>query len=106
MKDIDLPFRNKIGQLKEGTVSQKTCIAVFGDVGNGKSSLINALLDSPGIMPTSSFRSCTATVVQAIKSHSENYEADIEFLTKEVRSNTKLKVAFRDICWLFLDFCL
>lgn len=63
----------------------KTVIAVVGDTGSGKSSLMNALLDQLDILPTSGMRACTAVVVEVVNNTTNNkYEADITFLSREV----------------------
>lgn len=63
----------------------KTVIAVVGDTGSGKSSLMNALLDQLDILPTSGMRACTAVVVEVVSNTTNNkYEADITFLSREV----------------------
>lgn len=63
----------------------KTVIAVVGDTGSGKSSLMNALLDQLDILPTSGMRACTAVVVEVVTNTTNNkYEADITFLSREV----------------------
>ena len=63
-------------------------IAVVGDTGAGKSSLMNALLDHVSILPTSGIRACTAVVVEIVNNtKNNNYEAEIEFLLKEVNNN-------------------
>jgi len=68
---------------KESTLPQ-TVIAVVGDTGSGKSSLLNALLDHGNILPTSGMRACTAVVVRVSGNEtSDNYEADVEFLAEK-----------------------
>lgn len=65
----------------------KTVIAVVGDTGSGKSSLMNALLDQLDILPTSGMRACTAVVVEVevvTNTTNNKYEADIMFLSREV----------------------
>ena len=64
-----------------------TVIAVVGDTGAGKSSLMNAVLDHAAILPTSGMRACTAVVVEINNNpHSLYYEADIDFLSEKVRN--------------------
>lgn len=68
---------------KESTLPQ-TVIAVVGDTGSGKSSLLNALLEHGNILPTSGMRACTAVVVRVSSNElSDNYEADVEFLAEK-----------------------
>lgn len=50
-------------------------IAVAGDTGAGKSSIINALLGETNLIPTSSMRACTAAVTQI----SWNYEKGLPY---------------------------
>jgi len=62
-----------------------TVIAVVGDTGAGKSSLMNAVLDHRSVLPTSGMRACTAVVVEVVQNNtSSEFEADIEFLQKKV----------------------
>jgi len=68
---------------KESTLPQ-TVIAVVGDTGSGKSSLLNALLQHGNILPTSGMRACTAVVVRVSSNElSDDYEADVEFLAEK-----------------------
>jgi len=68
---------------KESSLPQ-TVIAVVGDTGSGKSSLLNALLEHGNILPTSGMRACTAVVVRVSSNEtSDNYEADVEFLAEK-----------------------
>jgi len=68
---------------QESTLPQ-TVIAVVGDTGSGKSSLLNALLEHGNILPTSGMRACTAVVVRVSSNESsDNYEADVEFLAEK-----------------------
>jgi tRNA A37 threonylcarbamoyladenosine biosynthesis protein TsaE len=65
-----------------------TVIAVVGDTGSGKSSLLNALLDHAGMLPTSGVRACTAVVVMVSENTSSDlFEADIEFLQEREWTN-------------------
>ena len=59
-------------------------IAVVGDTGSGKSSLLNALLEHGNILPTSGMRACTAVVVRVSNNDlSDTFEADVEFLAEK-----------------------
>ena len=71
----------------------KTVIAVVGGTGEGKSSLMNAVLDHQSVLPTSGIRACTAVVVEVVQNTNKDvYEADIEFLQRKVV----------DVCYLRL----
>ncbi len=60
-------------------------VAVYGDTGSGKSSMLNALLDQPSLVPTAGMgRSCTSVVIRIEENTGQNFEASIEFLTKKV----------------------
>jgi predicted GTPase len=80
-----LNHRKDLEELERKFSLSKTVIAVVGDTGAGKSSLMNAVLDQLDILPTSGMRACTAVVAEVI-SNTENqkYEADITFLSQEV----------------------
>ena len=68
---------------KESTLPQ-TVIAVVGDTGSGKSSLLNALLEHGNVLPTSGMRACTAVVVRVFSNESSDaFEADVEFLAEK-----------------------
>ncbi|XP_053395729.1 nuclear GTPase SLIP-GC-like [Mercenaria mercenaria] len=58
-------------------------IAVIGNTGEGKSSLMNALLDKRDVLPTSGMKACTATVVEVVNNTTDLYEAEIEFLKEK-----------------------
>ncbi|KAJ3054606.1 hypothetical protein HK097_001334 [Rhizophlyctis rosea] len=57
----------RIRQLESIKTSARTVVAVVGNTGGGKSSVINALLDHENLVPT----------------NNDDYEADIEFLTRD-----------------------
>ena len=68
---------------KESSLPQ-TVIAVVGDTGSGKSSLLNSLLEHGNILPTSGMRACTAVVVRISSNESsDSYDADVEFLAEK-----------------------
>ncbi|XP_072911239.1 uncharacterized protein [Hemitrygon akajei] len=77
-------WREQIKELQEQTVPPLTYVAVVGDTGSGKSSLLNALLDEEGVLPTSAMRACTAVVVEVSHNASSRcFRADIEFFSEE-----------------------
>ncbi|XP_069771224.1 uncharacterized protein [Narcine bancroftii] len=77
-------WKEQIKELEKQTVPPPTYIAVVGDTGSGKSSLLNALLDEEGILPTSAMRACTAVVVEvSLNTKSDHYRADVEFFSEE-----------------------
>lgn len=91
-------WRGSILSLKEQTKEpSKTYIAVVGDTGSGKSSLLNALLDEDAILPTSGMQACTAVVVEIARSSKENkYKAEVEFLSEE-EWNKELVALIKDM---------
>ncbi|KAF7313741.1 hypothetical protein HMN09_00531200 [Mycena chlorophos] len=60
----------------------KTLIAICGGTGAGKSSILNAILDS-NIVPTSGMRACTAVVTEIAFNAKPTIEADISFLSRD-----------------------
>ncbi|KAL1709238.1 hypothetical protein EV121DRAFT_276622 [Schizophyllum commune] len=73
-------WRKEISTLKSQT-SPTTLIAVCGETGAGKSSLLNAILDD-NIVPTSGMRACTAVVTEIAYHNKPVIEADVSFLTE------------------------
>ena len=57
-------------------------IAVRGGTGTGKSSLLNALLDTAHIVLTSGMRACTAVITEIRHPHAQAHEAQVDFLSK------------------------
>ncbi|XP_060079931.1 serine-rich adhesin for platelets-like [Ylistrum balloti] len=77
-------WRNDLLGIEEKMVLPNTTIAVVGDTGSGKSSLMNAVIDQHNTLPTSGMRACTAVVVEVLaNTTSDNYEADIKFLSRK-----------------------
>ena len=67
---------------------QKTTIGVFGKTGDGKSSLINAILGEEGLLPIGAVESCTSVIIQVeAGAERDQYTATIEFISKEVSYN-------------------
>jgi ABC-type glutathione transport system ATPase component len=62
----------------------QTIIGVIGNSGVGKSSLINALLNQPSLVPVSSNHSCTAVVTRISYGDGHcDYSGEIEYFTAE-----------------------
>lgn len=76
--------RNKIKELEK---EKKELVGVFGKSGAGKSSLINAVLEEKDLLPTAQHEACTSVLikVEANMDNSDDYKAEVEFLTKDVR---------------------
>ena len=67
---------------------QKTTIGVFGKTGDGKSSLINAILGEEGLLPIGDVDACTPVIIQVeAGADGDQYTATIEFISKEVSYN-------------------
>lgn len=64
---------------------KKITLGVFGRSGEGKSSLLSAVLGERYLLPSGSSGACTAITTQVEANMSDsNYEAKIEFISKEV----------------------
>ncbi|XP_066288368.1 uncharacterized protein [Branchiostoma lanceolatum] len=86
LKDISRvqAWKKEAAKLGEKMSLPETIIAVVGDTGAGKSSLMNALLDHSSVLPTSGMRACTAVVVEVSNNDkNKNYEAQVEFLSRK-----------------------
>jgi len=74
----------RVSKLEKEASLPQTVIAVVGDTGSGKSSILNAVLEHGNILPTSGHRSCTSVVVRISNNElSDAFEADVEFLAEE-----------------------
>ena len=77
-------YSETVAKMEKESSLPQTVIAVVGDTGSGKSSLLNALLQHGNILPTSGMRACTAVVVRVSGNESsDDYEADVEFLAEK-----------------------
>jgi len=85
----------RVSKLEKEASLPQTVIAVVGDTGSGKSSLLNAVLEHGNILPTSDMRACTSAIVRISNNElSDAFEADVEFLAKKewkAELNTMLK---------------
>ena len=79
--------RDIMADLLKKTI-QKTTIGVFGKTGDGKSSLINAILDEEELLPTGTLDACTSVIIQVeAGAERDQYTATVEFISKEVSYN-------------------
>ncbi|XP_067909618.1 uncharacterized protein [Heterodontus francisci] len=86
-------WKEKIEELQRETVPPLTHVAVIGDTGSGKSSLLNALLDEEAVLPTSAMRACTAVAVEVSHNvQSDSYQAEVEFFSEEEWDNELLSL--------------
>ncbi|KAG9329611.1 hypothetical protein JZ751_003467 [Albula glossodonta] len=76
-------LKNKVLALSKPK-PKKIYIGLFGKTGEGKSSLINAIVNEDYLLPSVSGKACTSVFVQ-VQANTENkkYKADIEFISKE-----------------------
>ena len=79
--------RDKIDEkIKDLENDKKELVGVFGKTGAGKSSLINAVIEDKNLLPSGSICACTSVMIKVeANMQSEKYEAEIEFITKEVK---------------------
>ncbi|XP_046343402.2 nuclear GTPase SLIP-GC-like isoform X2 [Haliotis rufescens] len=77
--------RKDLEKIRQHGDPPEITVAVYGDTGAGKSSLLNALLDQPYLLPTAGMgRACTSVAIKIEENKtSSSFEADIEFLTAE-----------------------
>ncbi|KAJ4420136.1 hypothetical protein N0V82_004583 [Gnomoniopsis sp. IMI 355080] len=65
------------------TTASRTTVAIVGQTGAGKSSLINALLDEEELLPTNGVRACTAVASEIVWNEVDDpqkaYRAEIQF---------------------------
>uniref|UniRef100_A0A8C1AGB9 Nuclear GTPase SLIP-GC-like n=2 Tax=Cyprinus carpio carpio TaxID=630221 RepID=A0A8C1AGB9_CYPCA len=76
---------------------KKATIGIFGKSGEGKSSLLSAILGKKDLLPSGCFGACTAVVTQVEANlNDSNYKAEIELFSQEEWEN-ELKDLFRNI---------
>ncbi len=67
-------------------IDKRELVGVFGQTGAGKSSLINTVIEEKNLLPSGSFKACTSVMIKVEANRlNHKYEADIEFISKEVR---------------------
>ncbi|XP_052816315.1 uncharacterized protein LOC128242920 isoform X2 [Mya arenaria] len=93
-------WRQELADVEKRLTFPKTVIAVVGNTGAGKSSLMNAVLDHRSVLPTSGMRACTAVVVEVVQNTTSNsFEADIEFLQRKEWFD-ELQILLKDLTGL------
>lgn len=86
----------QIDNLKKQAVKTRTIIGVVGNMGAGKSSVINAMFDEERLVPTNCMRACTAVVTEISYNNKEKpYVAQTEFISR-ADWEKELKVLFQD----------
>lgn len=71
--------------------SNKKIIGILGESGQGKSSLLNAILEKRNLLPSGCFGASTAVITQIEANLTDsNYTADIEVIPKEVSLFTSI----------------
>nr|XP_024655991.1 nuclear GTPase SLIP-GC-like isoform X3 [Maylandia zebra] len=85
-------------QIKDLETEKRHLVGVFGRTGAGKSSLINAIINKEGLLPSGSVSACTSVMIKVEATNGSKYEAHIEFITKEDWENEvqSLKQALED----------
>ncbi|XP_048017774.1 nuclear GTPase SLIP-GC-like [Megalobrama amblycephala] len=74
---------SKINQMDEVS-RKKATMGIFGKSGDGKSSLLNAVLEKRDFLPSGSYGACTAIITQVEANLTDsNYIAEIELFSKE-----------------------
>ncbi|XP_026020768.1 nuclear GTPase SLIP-GC-like isoform X1 [Astatotilapia calliptera] len=68
---------------KDLETEKRHLVGVFGKTGAGKSSLINAIINKKGLLPSGSVSACTSVMIKVEATSGSKYEAHIEFITKE-----------------------
>ncbi|RPA74143.1 hypothetical protein BJ508DRAFT_40104 [Ascobolus immersus RN42] len=79
----------EIKGLQELARTPKTIIGIVGKTGEGKSTLLNALLDEEKLVPTNCMRACTSVVTEVSYNHQTlhtngfyyKYRAEVEFIS-------------------------
>ncbi|KAI0166678.1 hypothetical protein GGR57DRAFT_34099 [Xylariaceae sp. FL1272] len=80
-------WSHSIKSILQKAKTPHTIIGVVGGTGQGKSSVINAILGEEKLLPTNCMRACTAVITELAWNQSEDptrlYAAEIEFISTE-----------------------
>ncbi|XP_051728064.1 nuclear GTPase SLIP-GC-like isoform X2 [Ctenopharyngodon idella] len=83
VRQIMKRFSKNSDQIDKGS-RKKATIGIFGTSGEGKSSLLSAILGKKNLLPSGCFGACTAVVTQVEANLTDsNYIAEIELFSKE-----------------------
>lgn len=78
-------YREKISKMEKA--QKKATIGILGRTGEGKSSLLNAIMEKENLLPPGCFGACTSVITQVEANlHDSHYIAEIEFISEEVCS--------------------
>lgn len=91
-RELGLRSCGAIDQLEQRALHDRFRLAVVGDFNRGKSSLINALIDLPGLMVTSDLPSTSA--ITSVRDGDRRYERRVA--TSPERWETRTEEEFRD----------
>ncbi|XP_014187290.1 uncharacterized protein LOC106633038 [Haplochromis burtoni] len=85
-------------KIKDLETEKRHLVGVFGRTGAGKSSLINAIINKEGLLPSGSVSACTSVMIKVEATNGSKYEAHIEFITKKDWENEvqSLKLALEE----------
>ena len=80
-------FKKKMNDLTRRALDDQAVIAVVGDSGVGKSSLLNAVLGFDNLIPTSGMEACTAVATEIVYNRSDDphrrFGATIKYISLE-----------------------
>uniref|UniRef100_A0A3P8NXR9 SCAN box domain-containing protein n=1 Tax=Astatotilapia calliptera TaxID=8154 RepID=A0A3P8NXR9_ASTCA len=85
-------------KIKDLETERRHLVGVFSRTGAGKSSLINAIINKEGLLPSGSVSACTSVMIKVEATNGSKYEAHIEFITKKDWENEvqSLKLALEE----------
>ncbi|KAH6682229.1 hypothetical protein F5X68DRAFT_192586 [Plectosphaerella plurivora] len=104
--DADLTALNaRAAAMSSRQMAMTRRVAIVGDSGQGKSSLINSLLHMPGVAQTSDMGSACTTVVIEYHQKSEHQISPIE-MTAEFYTGDALEEQIRELSWSYRQLLL